>query len=300
VAARPVGDTPRARRRARKLGRRVRETAARHPRWLEWLTRIGYVARGVVYLLVGGTGLFVAVGLSERAQGSSDVIRLLAGLPMGRLLIAALTVGLVGYSLLSFVAAVRAPEGEGGARGVLARAADAIAGTVYAALAALAVRLLADPTADTGSASEQLAARLLAMSGGRVVMALAGLATACAGLYLGYRAVALPVTSQLERRRVAPTVVRAVVRLARVGLAARAILFVLCGALLLRAGWSGEPRRVGGLGDALDTLADAPGGPAIVGAVALGCVAYGAYQLAKARWRRVRLAPPAPPAPPAA
>ncbi|MGZ8413533.1 MAG: DUF1206 domain-containing protein, partial [Gemmatirosa sp.] len=270
----------------------MRETAARHPRWMEWLTRVGYVARGVVYLLVGGTGLFVAVGLSERARGSTDVIRLLARLPMGRVLIAALTVGLVGYSLLSFVAAVRAPEGEGGARGALARAADAVAGTVYAALAALAVRLLADPTADTGSASEQWAARLLAMPGGRVLMALAGLAAAGAGLYLGYRALALPVTSQLERRRVAPAVVRGVVRLARVGLAARAILFVLCGGLLLRAGWSGEPRRVGGLGDALDTLADAPGGTAIVGIVAMGCVAYGAYQLAKARWRRVRLAPP--------
>ncbi|MGZ8492314.1 MAG: DUF1206 domain-containing protein, partial [Gemmatirosa sp.] len=143
---------------------------------------------------------------------------------------------------------------------------------------------------------EQWAARLLAMPGGRVLMALAGLAAAGAGLYLGYRALALPVTSQLERRRVAPAVVRGVVRLARVGLAARAILFVLCGGLLLRAGWSGEPRRVGGLGDALDTLADAPGGTAIVGIVAMGCVAYGAYQLAKARWRRVRLAPPEPPA----
>ncbi|MGZ8458723.1 MAG: DUF1206 domain-containing protein, partial [Gemmatirosa sp.] len=76
----------------------MRETAARHPRWMEWLTRVGYVARGVVYLLVGGTGLFVAVGLSERARGSTDVIRLLARLPMGRVLIAALTVGLVGYS----------------------------------------------------------------------------------------------------------------------------------------------------------------------------------------------------------
>ena len=258
---------------------------------------MGYVARGVVYLLIGGTGLFVAVGLSERARGSSDAIRLLTRVPMGRVLIAALTVGLVGYSVLSFVAAVRAPEGPGGARGAIVRAADAVAGLVYAALSALAVRLLADPTADTGSASEQWAARLLALPGGRVLMAVGGLVVAGAGLYLAYKAVALPVTAQLERRRVSPAVVRVVVRLARVGLAARAVLFTLCGWLLLRAAWTGEPRRVGGLGDALDTLADAPGGPAVVGAVALGCVAYGAYQLAKARWRRVRLTAPEGPAP---
>ena len=92
-------------------------------------------------------------------------------------------------------------------------------------------------------------------------MAVAGLVVVGAGLYLGYKAIALPVTAQLERRRVSPAVVRAVVRLARVGLAARAVLFTLCGSLLLRAAWTLEPRRVGGLGDALDTLADAPGGP---------------------------------------
>jgi hypothetical protein len=253
---------------------------------------VGYVARGVVYLLVGGTGLFVAVGLSERARGSSDAIELLTRVPMGRVLIAALTVGLVGYSTLSFVAAVRAPEGAGGARGAIVRAADGVAGLVYAALSALAVRLLADPTADTGSASERWAARLLALPGGRGLMAVAGLVVVGAGLYLGYKAIALPVTAQLERRRVSPAVVRAVVRLARVGLAARAVLFTLCGSLLLRAAWTLEPRRVGGLGDALDTLADAPGGPAVVGAVAMGCLAYGAYQLAKARWRRVRLSAP--------
>ncbi|GLC25246.1 DUF1206 domain-containing protein [Roseisolibacter agri] len=253
---------------------------------------MGYVARGVVYLLVGGTGLFVAVGLAERARGSSDAIRLLTQLPMGRVLIAALTVGLVGYSTLSFVAAVRAPEGTTGARGAIVRAADAIAGLVYAGLSALAVRLLADPTADTGSASEQWAARLLALSGGRTLMAVAGLVVACAGGYLAYKSIALPVTAQLERRKVSPAVVRAVVWLARMGLAARAVLFTLCGALLMRAAATGEPRRVGGLGDALDTLADAPAGPVVVGLVALGCVAYGVYQLAKARWRRVRLGAP--------
>jgi hypothetical protein len=273
----------------------VRETAARHPRWLEWLTRVGYVAKGVVYLLVGGTGLFVAVGLTEQARGSAQVLRLLATLPMGRLLIAALTVGLVGYSVLSFVAAVRAPEAEQGVRGAVARLADAIVGLVYAGLAALAVRLLADPVADTRIASELWAARLLTLPGGRALLGVAGVVVAAVGGYLAWRAAARPVSGDFERRRVSPAVTRGVVLLARLGLAARAVLFALCGALLVRAGWTGEARRVGGLGDALDTLADAPAGPVVVGAVALGCVAYGAYQLAKARWRRVRLEAPAAP-----
>lgn len=95
--------------------------------------------------------------------------------------------------------------------------------------------------------------------------------------------------AHFERRRVSPAVLRIVVVLARLGITARAVLFALCGWLLFRAGWTGEPRSLGGLGSALDTLAAAPAGRAAVGVVAAGCVAYGAYQLAKARWRRLRL-----------
>jgi hypothetical protein len=71
--------------------------------------------------------------------------------------------------------------------------------------------------------------------------------------------------------------------------AARAVLFALCGGLLLHGAWTGDPQRIGGLGEALDALADAPAGPLLVGIVAAGCLAYGLYQFAKARYRRLRL-----------
>jgi hypothetical protein len=269
--------------------RRVRAVAARHPLWLEWLTRLGYAARGVVYLVVGGTGLLLALGLAERARGSPGVMRLIVELPMGRLLLAALTVGLVGYSLLSFVAAVRAPEGQPGVAGALARGSDALAGVVYTGLSALAVRLLADPAADTAVAGTRWGARALALPGGRALLLAGGAAAVATGLYLAYKAVALPAATQLERRRTSAATVRVVTVLARLGTAARAVLFVLCGGLIVHAAWTDDPAGVGGLGDALDTLADAPAGPPLVGLVAAGCIAYGCYQLAKARWRRVRL-----------
>lgn len=276
-----------------RVARRLRHVAARHPRWLEWLTRVGYVARGVVYLVIGGTGLLLAFGLAERGRGSSDVMRLVVGLPLGRVLLAALTVGLVGYAVLSTVAAVRAPEGSeaerGAATAVLVRASDAVAGVVYAGLAALAVRLLADPLYDTGFASELWATRLLALGAGRLLLGAAGLVTLAAAAALLYKAVARPFAGQLERRGVRPAVVRLIAQLARAGVAARAVLFALCGGLLVHAAWTGEPGRVGGLGEALDTLSDAPAGPALVGVVAAGCLAYGLYQLAKARYRRLRL-----------
>jgi len=75
--------------------------------WLERAARIGYVAKGVVYVVVGISAMLVALGLDERARGSPGALRAIVQLPLGRVLLAALTAGLLGYAMLSFVAAVR-------------------------------------------------------------------------------------------------------------------------------------------------------------------------------------------------
>lgn len=257
--------------------------------WLERLTRAGYVARGVLYLLIGGAGLLVAFGLAEEARGSRGVMGLVASLPMGPLLLLALGIGLGGYAILSLIAALRAPEGVGGIGGLLVRAGDAIAGVAYAGLVALAVRLLSDPLANTRLATERWAERLMDAPGAQALFGAAGLLVCAAAVFLLYKAVAMPALARFDPGLLPLRWVRLVTWLARVGTAARAVLFAICGWLLLRAGWTGQPRSLGSLGSALDELATIPAGRAAVGVVAMGCVAYGLYQLAKARWRRLRL-----------
>lgn len=288
----PVPSLPAAGERGTTGTRHDRRRSGRQARaspWLERLTRAGFAAKGVLYLLIGSTGILVAFGLAEQARGSRGALRLVVSLPMGRLLIIALGIGLAGYSLLSFVAATRAPQGGRSVGGVLARAADAVAGVVYAGLVALAVRLLADPQSSPRAATELWAMRLMGAPGGQALLGATGLVVCGAALFLFYRAAAAPVVARFERRRVSPTLLDVVAILARLGITARAVLYALCGWLLLRAGWTGEPRSIGGLGLALDALATAPAGHTLVGAVSVGCAAYGIYQLAKARWRRVRL-----------
>ena len=257
--------------------------------WLERLTRAGYVARGILYLVIGSTGLLVAVGLADEARGSQGVMRLVASLPMGSLLIFALGIGLAGYSILSLIAATRAPEGVGGLGGMLLRAGDAIAGITYAGLVALAVRLLGDPLATTRVATEAWAERLMHAPGAHLLLGVAGVSVCAAAVYLLYKAVAMPALARFDPRLLPSRWVPFVAMSARLGTGARGVLFAVCGWLLLRAGWTGEPRSLGSLGGALDELATVPAGRAAVGLVAAGCVAYGAYQFAKARWRRLRL-----------
>lgn len=291
--ATPPAAAPRRRRRLRALGPTPSEG------WLERVARLGYVAKGVVYVVVGLSGVLVAVGLAERARGSPGAMRAIVRLPLGDLLGAALVAGLAGYALLSFVAAARAPERAAGTgralAGIALRVADAATGLAYAGLAATAVRLLADPLYDAGALGATWSRALFVVPGGAALLVGGGVLLVAIGAYLWHKALTTPFGELLERRRLPAGVAAWIVRLARAGTLARGVLFAVCGGMLARAGWRRDPAAVGDFGDALTVLAAAPAGPVLLAVVSLGCVAYGGYQFAKARFRRMRLTrPPAP------
>ena len=72
-----------------------------------------------------------------------------------------------------------------------------------------------------------------------------------------------------------------------VGHAARGIVFALVGIFLLRAAWQYDAQEAIGIDGALRKVADAPYGPVLLGLVAAGLLAYGAFCVIQARYRRV-------------
>jgi hypothetical protein len=78
-----------------------------------------------------------------------------------------------------------------------------------------------------------------------------------------------------------------IVRWGRLGIAARGIVFGVVGTFLIRAALEYDPQQARGLGGALQTLAQQPFGPWLLGAVAFGLIAYGLFMLGVARYRRI-------------
>ena len=75
--------------------------------------------------------------------------------------------------------------------------------------------------------------------------------------------------------------------LGRAGYIARGIVFGLIGLFLIGAALHRDAGEARGLDGALVALAQQPVGPWLLGAVAIGLVAYGLFMFAEARYRRM-------------
>jgi hypothetical protein len=80
---------------------------------------------------------------------------------------------------------------------------------------------------------------------------------------------------------------RLATRTGQAGLAARGVAFLLSGWFLIQAGLRFDPSQAQGLGGALETLARQPSGPWLLGLVAIGLIAFGAFSFLQARYRRM-------------
>lgn len=266
----------------------LRGQARRHSQTLVRFARAGYTAKGIVYLVIGAFAALAAAGAGGGATDSSGALRAIGDNAGGRVLLLVMGVGLMGYALWAAIASALDAEDRGHEpKGLALRIGLAVRGLFYGALGLEAVRLSmgAAAAASGGSDAQHWTARLLQHEGGRWVVMAAGLGV------IGYALYQLWVGARKNLRRKLHIPPREsgvhgwVMPLARFGIVARGVVFGGIGWLILRAGMEREASRAGGIAESLATLSAAAAGPFLPGAVAIGLMAYGVWQLANARYR---------------
>lgn len=257
---------------------------------IEWSARIGYGARGFVYLSVGILTLLASTDQIGSAVGSSGAAGWLAGQPLGRLWLTLLGVGLWLFVFWRALQSVFDADHEGDdLRGWLSRGGQALSGLFYAVLASTVFEYLDEfqrrPAAEDVAENQEKAAMLMGLPFGQWLLLLAGLAIMAVGVGNIIRAWKDRFTEEL---RCSEAVCRIVRPLARLGYAARGFAYLPLAVFVIIAGLTADVSDVTSFGEALDALEQQPGGPLILATTALGLVAFGAFAFIEARWRRIR------------
>ena len=234
--------------------------------WVERFARLGYAAKGVVYLIVGGLAAAAAVGSGGATTGSQGAFRTLLRQPFGRVLLGLVALGLACYAAWRFVQAVRDPEMLGDdAKGWAKRAFIFGSGCVHVALVVAAVRLMlgngGGGTGAGGAAARTGTAKLMSAPFGRWLVALVGLGIVAIGVAQLVRAWRESYARRLHLGELPIAVRRWVGRSARFGLTARGVVFGMIGGFLVAAAVQANPSEAKGLGDALRSLEARRSGP---------------------------------------
>lgn len=247
------------------------------------LARTGYVASGVLHLLVAWLAAQIALGRPAGEADESGAFRTLVQVPGGEVLLWAVAVGFAALALWQLATAlVGVPNAENQKGARLKSVAKAV---LYGALATSGFRFT-QGSGGGGSSEESLTAQVLALPGGPLLVGAVGLAIVGVGVYhvvKGVRKKFLRDLAGTGGSAVAPVVVR----LGQTGYVAKGIALGVVGGLVVAAAVTTDPERAGGLDEALRTLRDQPFGPALLLVTALGIAAYGGYSFARARFARL-------------
>ena len=256
--------------------------------WKDTLGRVGLAGRGFLYGVVALLALQLALGSPDAEASPNGALAWIGERPFGRFLLVAMTAALFALAVWRFLDAAFGDPVEGSETSDRVR--FAAKGVIYLALA---IAALSTTIANWGGATggggggadgtsqKKATAEVLTWPMGQWIVAAVGVA------FIGYAAYMFKRHAMDEKfmERLANDS-GGVSRFGRTGYGARSVVWAVIGYLLVHAAVTYNPDEAGGLSSALYELAGAGWGRLVLGLVALGLLAFGAFCVAEARFRK--------------
>ena len=275
-----------------RRGRSVRGRRTRGPRPavrarnLEPLARIGFVARGVIYFLIGLLALAIALGKPAPQADRTGALQEVAARPFGTFVLWLLVIGFAAMALWRFAQAYYGVHRRGDRGGQEALAA--IRGVLYAVFFVGTLRyVLGSPAPNsTNQQTRDFSATAMAHSYGRTLVFLVGIVIGVVGLAMIKIGARREFLQDLQLSQASRRTRTGIKWLGTVGNIARGLVFAGIGAFMIDAAVTFDPAKAKGIDATLRYLAHTPAGPSLLVAVAIGLAVFGVYSMAESRWHR--------------
>lgn len=245
-----------------------------------WLVRVGYLSRAILYIMLGYIALSSASAISEGTEG---IFRAIEDLPAGTTILWIMTVGLVFYALFRLCSLLFDIENNGSdAKGWGKRIGHAGSAVGHMALAWSAYKLASGPGGGSGDGggggAQEAAAGVLTADFGGTVLGILGLIFFIVALFQFKKGI-----SGEFMARISPSAPDATRWLGGAGFCARGVVYGIIGWSLIQAGFLSQgAQQIRTLGDALAELA---GQGWIFTVTAVGLLLFGVFSLILARYR---------------
>jgi hypothetical protein len=247
----------------------------------ELAARAGYVAAGVLHLLIG----LIAFGLATGGSGSADqsgALGQLAGSPGGTFLLWFCLIGCIALALFQLSEVFLGAGRRSGRDKLTFRLKSGGQAGTYAVIGATFGRYALGGSSNSSGSTKSLTASLMSNPAGTALLLAVGVGILVMAGYFIYSG-----ATRRFLRKLSGVPGSAVAALGSVGYIAKGIALGVLGILVVAATVTNDPGKSTGLDGALKTLRDQPFGPWLLGAVALGLMAYGVFLVVRSRYQRM-------------
>ena len=253
--------------------------------WVGRLVRLGYLAKGLIYFLIGVLALSLALGMrGGRLTDPSGVLMTLLQQPFGRMLLLGIGIGIVAYAayyLFEAIADLRRLGG--GVRGWFHRSLTIIKAVAYGTIGIEALNIVLFNRPSSGDAEDN-ARLVMRFPLGEVLLVMVGLGIAVYGFTQLKAAWEGRADDDLDVARVRREA-GWILPLGRIGTTARGVILVGMGVTLLWSGLQERPADADGYSEVLATIAAV--NPWLLAAMGIGVICFGLFQLCHARYAKL-------------
>lgn len=253
--------------------------------------RAGFVARGVIYVLIGVLSLRIAFSDGGGKQADrGGAIAEIADQPFGTVLLWLLGIALAGMALWRLSEAAFGQAGPYGKKA--GKRVMAVGRSVFYAFVSCSVLFYAAGDKGSGSGSsdknsQDVTAKALDWPAGQWIVAVAGVAVGATGVWIAVRAFLRKFHKHLKMSEMSAHTRKVVNFLGVFGGASRGVVFAVAGGFAVAAAVQHKPGKAKGMDDTLRSFSETPAGPWLLALIAVGLAAFGALSWANARWREV-------------
>ncbi|SFS09554.1 DUF1206 domain-containing protein [Yoonia litorea] len=252
--------------------------------WAMPVMRAGYTGRGITYVVIAAISLWT-IWQGGQAQGTGDALRTVETSPFGTVLLVAIGVGLLCYTLWRVIDGFFDLEDEGDdIKGFVARVGMIVTGLVHAAIGIAALSIAFGSNGDQGGSQIANAVQaVMSVPFGIWLVGIAGIATIGAGIYYLHKAYTQSYMQKLHANHFTRNWNTAL----RAGVFAQGVVVTIIGVFLTYAAWTTDPAQAGGLGQTFDWLSQQLYGQVLVTALCLGLLGFAVFLFVNAAHRIV-------------
>ena len=256
--------------------------------WVKVFARIGLIAKGVVYAIIGVLAFQTAIGSGGQTSGAKGAIHQIAQESYGQILLVLMGIGLVAYTIWKFLQAALDPDNKGSdGKGIAERIAWVVSGISYGILAVFAFSLLGGGggSGGGGGGSQEMTAKLMSQPFGIWLVGLVGVIIIASGIFQIVKGYKEKFTDRMNFAEMSQKEKDLGLKTGKIGYIARGVVFVIIGVFFIQAALSHDPSQAGGLDKALQEISSQTYGAILLGLTAIGLIAYAVYSFVLAKYR---------------